>query len=96
VKKAKEPSRGRSRRRESVPRDRPACPTCGQALGRDAPDGVVLVPNLTEADEGSDPPGSVPRALALKRERSDANAADLAAFEAMWPPRNPGEPPERP
>jgi hypothetical protein len=102
----------------------PACPTCGQALGRDAPDGAIRIPDLTEADEGSDPPGSVPRAeaptdadvklsppttterraflraasgsAAVKRDRSGANAAELAAFEAMWPPRDSSERPEHP
>jgi hypothetical protein len=65
-----------------------ACPTCGQALGRDVSNGVVHVPDLTEADEGSDPPGPGSRAGA------PTDAADLAAFEAMWPPRNSSERPE--
>jgi hypothetical protein len=96
VKKAKEPPRARSRRHGSVPRDRPACPTCGQALGRDAHDGMVRVPDLTESEEGSEPPGPGPRSAAVKLDRSDANAAELAAFEAMWPPRNSSERPELP
>lgn len=31
------------------------------------------------------------QSVAVEQDRFDTKAAELAAFEAMWPPRNPGE-----
>jgi hypothetical protein len=103
---------------ESLQGDTAVCPTCGQSLGRDAPDGVVLVPDLTGSSDEPVPPGSAraeaptdadvewalsppltaekreflrvaTQSVAVEQDRFETRAAQLAAFEAMWPPRKP-------
>jgi hypothetical protein len=96
---------------ESLQGDTAVCPTCGQSLGHDAPDGVVLVPDLTGSES---PPAEAPtdadvewalsppltaekreflrvatQSVAVEQDRFDTREAQLAAFEAMWPPRDP-------